>query len=67
MNKNLEDKIMASEGRTAEKISTLEQNLIQKITDLEEKTHQLARENAAIKEQNHLLAARISQMERVNR
>lgn len=67
MNKNLEDKIMASEGRTAEKISTLEQNLIQKITDLDEKTHQLARENAAIKEQNHLLAERISQMERVNR
>ena len=67
MSKNLEDKIIASEVRTADKISTLEQTLIQKITELEEKTDQLARENSTIKEQNRLLSARISQIERANR
>lgn len=71
MNKNLEAKITESEHRTTEKvmskIGSLEQQLLQKIDQLEIKTNHLSKENEIIKEENHILLKRITQLERISR
>lgn len=64
MNQNLEAKITQSEGRTAEKLAVIEEQLMRRITDLEVKTEELLRENRDVKEQNRNLTARINQIER---